>query len=73
MATLQPRGKRWRTIVRRKGQAAQTKTFLTKDRGQDLGRPNRARPAQRAAAAGRTGDIYDKRDVATWWDIQREA
>lgn len=30
MATLQPRGKRWRAIVRRKGHAAQTKTFPTK-------------------------------------------
>ncbi|WP_295864936.1 hypothetical protein [uncultured Xanthomonas sp.] len=30
MATLQPRGKRWRAIVRRKGHAAQTKTFPIK-------------------------------------------
>lgn len=30
MATLQPRGKRWRAIVRRKGHASQTKTFPTK-------------------------------------------
>ncbi|MCW0398783.1 hypothetical protein NB688_000597 [Xanthomonas sacchari] len=30
MATLQPRGKRWRAIVRRKGHAAQSKTFPTK-------------------------------------------
>ncbi|MCW0374918.1 site-specific integrase [Xanthomonas sacchari] len=30
MATLQPRGKRWRAIVRRKGHSAQTKTFPTK-------------------------------------------
>jgi hypothetical protein len=30
MATLQPRNGRWRAIVRRKGHAAQSKTFPTK-------------------------------------------
>lgn len=68
MATLQPRGTKWRAIVRRKGFKAVTRTFPTKTAAKEWAeRMERDLGAQEARGGAREFDTWTVAEVVDWY------
>lgn len=68
MATLQPRGTKWRAIVRRKGFKAVTRTFPTKTAAREWAeRMERDLGAQEARGGVREFDTWTVAEVVDWY------
>ncbi|MFD1296172.1 tyrosine-type recombinase/integrase [Lysobacter gummosus] len=68
MATLQPRGTKWRAIVRRKGFKALTRTFPTKTTAKEWAeRMERELGAQEAKGGVREFDAYTVTQLVDWY------
>jgi len=67
VATFQKRGKSWRTIVRRKGFAEQSKSFPTKGAAQTWAERIEREQAERTAAGTTDADLMTVRQCIEWY------